>query len=82
MKKEYDVIGKGRNRKEPGGGMGRGGGQGQRPGQRAGRMGGPEAAGPIGYCVCPQCGQKIAHERGIPCNQSLCPKCDVPMIRE
>jgi hypothetical protein len=77
------MIGKGRNRVGQGTGKGKGGGQGQRQiGQRAGRMGGPMAAGPTGFCICPQCGQKVAHERGIPCTGSRCSKCGAPMIRE
>ena len=62
-----------------GGGRGQGLGQG---GQRSGRMGGPSAAGPSGYCVCPQCGQKELHERGVPCLKRTCPKCGIAMIRQ
>lgn len=65
------------------GGMGQGGGRGQgRGGQRPGRMGGPLAAGPSGYCVCPQCGQREPHERGVPCLVRKCPKCGSTMARE
>jgi ribosomal protein S26 len=52
------------------GGMGRGFGR--------GGMG----RGPGGNCVCPNCGEKVPHERGIPCAQVRCPKCGTPMIRE
>jgi hypothetical protein len=72
-----DYIMNGQNR----GGMGPGGGQGQ-GGQRLGRMGGPNAAGPGGYCVCPQCGHQEPHERGIPCNQRQCPKCGASLTRK
>lgn len=62
---------------------GRGGAQGQgQGGQRAGRMGGLQAGGAVGYCVCPQCGQKEPHERGIPCVERKCPKCGIAMTRE
>ena len=55
-------------------GLGRGGGR--------GRMGGPNAAGPSGYCVCPSCGYKAPHTVGQPCNQIKCPKCGALMTRE
>jgi len=69
-----------------GAGQGRRGGvqgQGRRQGVggRLGRMGG-SALGPGGNCVCPACGTKVEHQRGIPCNQMTCPKCGAPMTRE
>jgi len=67
----------GRNR----GRMGSGGGQGQ-GGPRQGRMGGPSAGGPGGYCVCSQCGYSEPHERGVPCTQKQCPKCGAAMTRQ
>lgn len=60
--------------------IGQGGGQGQ--GQGLGRMGGPKAAGPAGFCVCPQCGQRLPHERGVPCSGQKCPGCGAAMTRE
>ncbi len=63
-------------------GAGRGGGrrrQGGGPGP--GRMGGPSAAGPGGFCVCPKCGEKTPHAAGQSCLQMLCPKCGQPMIQ-
>ena len=39
------------------------------------------AAGPGGFCVCPKCGAKKQHERGIPCSQFLCPACNCSMTR-
>jgi predicted Fe-Mo cluster-binding NifX family protein len=64
-----------------GGGAGRGRGMGG-GGRRGGRMGGPVAAGPGGYCVCPQCGHKEPHQVAVPCLQKLCPKCGTAMVRE
>jgi hypothetical protein len=65
------------------GGMGQGGGRGQgRGGQRPVRMGGSFAGGPTGYCVCPRCGQRVQHERGLPCLERKCPKCGIAMTRE
>jgi len=46
-----------------------------------GRMGGPFAAGPEGSCVCPKCGNKVAHRAGVPCTQVKCPKCGSAMTR-
>lgn len=68
-------MGQGRS---TGGGGGRGGG---RRGGR-GRMGGSQAAGPDGYCVCPNCNHKVKHVAGKPCFEQKCPKCGTQMIRE
>lgn len=60
----------------------RGGGGGGRGGQgRGGGRQGGFAAGPGGECVCPKCGKKVSHDRGVPCNGIKCPDCDVPMTR-
>jgi len=62
--------------------MGRVGGSRQSQGsQGAGRMGGLFAAGPTGYCVCPQCGQREIHKRGVPCILMKCSKCGTLMTR-
>jgi len=37
--------------------------------------------GPGGECLCPNCGYKIPHERGKPCQQETCPECGSKMIR-
>jgi predicted Fe-Mo cluster-binding NifX family protein len=64
-----------------GAGRGGGGGRGKGRGSGAGRMGGPFAAGPGGFCVCPKCGEKAPHVAGQPCQQMSCPKCGEPMTR-
>jgi len=61
----------------PGGGQGRG-----RGGGGIGRMGGPLAGGPVGTCLCPKCGHREPHGRGVPCTQRQCPKCGTAMTRE
>jgi hypothetical protein len=58
-----------------GGGQGRGGG-----GRGRGRGGGGAGAG--GHCVCPQCGHRVPHVRGQPCNEQECPGCGVTMTRD
>jgi electron transport complex protein RnfB len=45
-----------------------------------GRMGGP-ALGPGGECVCPKCGYRISHQRGVPCYAMKCPRCESPLTR-
>jgi predicted Fe-Mo cluster-binding NifX family protein len=42
----------------------------------------PGTAGSGGYCICPQCGRRETHQRGIPCGLLRCPQCGGPMIRE
>jgi hypothetical protein len=59
------------------GGQGGGGGSG---GQGGGRMGG-YGLGPGGKCVCPNCGARQDHQRGVPCNSLTCPKCGAAMTR-
>ncbi len=49
-------------------GFGRGQGRGQ------GRAGGPTK------CVCPSCGYKETHIRGVPCSTKQCPKCKTRMV--
>lgn len=62
----------------PGGGLGRGMGRGA--GAPRGRMGG-FGMGPAGECVCPQCGTRLPHQRGVPCFQMKCPNCGAPLTR-
>jgi hypothetical protein len=64
---------------EQGSGRGQGGGQ----GRGRGRMGGNRpSAGPGGYCICPNCGEKVVHQQGVPCYSVNCPKCGAKMMRE
>ncbi len=30
-------------------------------------------------CTCPKCGHESVHQRGIPCSQDKCPKCQTSM---
>lgn len=61
----------------PGSGRGVGRGSGG-----AGRMSGDQpGAGPSGYCICPACGKRIAHQVGSPCNNIRCPDCGAKMTR-
>ena len=53
-------------------------GQGQ--GRGLGR-GNQLGAGIGGFCVCPSCGERITHQRGVPCNTVNCPKCGTKMVR-
>ncbi len=68
-------MGAGRKGRRCGQGQGRGFGLG------AGRTGGVFAAGRGGFCLCPKCGEQVAHMAGQPCLQMLCPKCGAPMTR-
>lgn len=52
-------------------GMGLGRGRGVRQGIRG--------LGGVSECVCPKCGHKQTHNRGIPCTQVACPKCGTMM---
>jgi predicted Fe-Mo cluster-binding NifX family protein len=64
-------------------GPGRGGVMGPRQeGPGLGRRGGFLSAGPGGFCLCPQCGHREAHARGIPCTQRTCSRCGALMSRE
>lgn len=56
----------------PGGGLGSG----------RGGMGGGAGMGAGGNCLCPKCGNKSSHSRGVPCATIKCPKCGTTMVRE
>lgn len=32
------------------------------------------------YCVCPECGYRVKHNRGTPCNKIKCIKCGAMMV--
>jgi predicted DNA-binding protein (UPF0251 family) len=34
------------------------------------------------FCICPDCGEKVQHQPGIPCTEVKCPTCNYFMIRE
>ena len=51
------------------------------PGRGRGRQPGGFGLGPGGFCVCPKCGTKAPHKRGIPCYNHKCPGCGQPMTR-
>jgi hypothetical protein len=42
----------------------------------------PLEQGPDGFCTCPYCGEKQAHNAGIPCQSIDCSKCNAAMIRD
>jgi hypothetical protein len=41
-----------------------------------------ERLGPAGFCICPKCGEKTTHRRGVPCQEERCPSCGARMLRE
>jgi len=62
----------------PAGRRGSGRGQG-RNFSRNGRL--TPGRGPGGYCLCPACGAKLAHQPGTPCTSVKCPMCGAKMTR-
>ena len=62
-------------------GLGRGFGW-QRQGKFKDKIEEAAGQGPGGYCVCPKCGYKIPHQRGIPCSTLQCPNCKVNLERK
>ena len=80
MNKRNTESGRGLGRGE-GRGMGQGSGQGlSRGGGRGRKSGGGYSVG--GYCVCAKCGNKVAHQQGVPCTNQKCLQCGTTMIRE
>ncbi len=65
--------------------MGRNSGTGQGKGRGEGKGMGRNkggAFGPGGDCVCPKCGEKVTHQRGLKCTEIKCPKCGNRLVRE
>ncbi len=44
--------------------------------------GGGWGRGPMGYCVCINCGYKIPKQPGVRCRDMTCPRCGGRMVRE
>jgi hypothetical protein len=55
-----------------GGGFGRCGGRG---------LGGGYGMSLSGECLCPNCGHREPHQRGVPCYTIKCPQCGTLMTR-
>ena len=49
-------------------------------GKGKGKNGKPQGDGGADICVCSKCGYKVSHKKGIPCNETKCPKCKTVMI--
>ena len=44
---------------------------------------GPSAGmGRGGFCICPKCGYRQPHQRGVRCQEERCPECNGKMVRE
>lgn len=54
----------------------------QRRGRFKGEVKEAVGQGPGGNCICPKCGYKIPHERGVPCSTLKCPNCNIPLTRQ
>lgn len=63
------------------GSYGQGSGTGRGAGQGGGMGRGRQGAGPAGECVCRDCGARVPHQAGVPCNTLRCPKCGAQMVR-
>lgn len=62
-------------------GQGPGTGRGQGRGTGGRSRPSDQSAGPAGVCICPACGKKKEHTRGIPCYEMKCPECGTNMVR-
>ncbi len=54
----------------------------QRKGKFTGEIKEAKGRGTGGNCVCPKCGYKIIHQRGVPCSTLQCPKCKINLERQ
>jgi len=54
----------------------------QRRGRFTGQIKGATGRGPTGDCVCEKCGYRMPHQRGVPCSDLKCPKCNINLIRK
>lgn len=54
-------------------------GAGPRTGRGRGMTRPGQGLGGSADCICPKCGEKTPHTRGIPCSNTNCPKCGAPM---
>ena len=57
------------------------GGDGKGPFSGGGQGRGQGGGAANGNCICPNCGNKIPHQQGVPCNSLNCPKCGTKMAR-
>jgi len=51
-------------------------------GDGQGQDGDRQGDGGADYCVCPECGYKTEHEKGVPCNEKTCPECGSSLVGE
>ena len=51
-------------------------------GSGAGGVGWEVGAGPAGVCICLRCKREVKHVTGIPCSETKCPDCGIPMARK
>ncbi len=54
----------------------------QRQGKFKTKIENAQGQGPEGFCVCPQCNYKVAHQSGTPCSTLQCPHCHINLTRK
>lgn len=62
-------------------GQHRGAGRGMRRGRGSQIGHGRQAEIHQELCICPNCGSKQPHQRGVPCMDMICPSCGSPLVR-